>query len=94
MKPGFVVVDDILIRYTHIIVHYGGIVWNVQEDERLSSRNVPILDALADHVREDLGDDSRSERPRRKHKALTVLIDHVTFRLDLGCQARGYLILR
>lgn len=50
---------------THIVDH-SRIIRNVQKDKGLSRRDIPILDALANHIREELGENGGSERLRRK----------------------------
>ncbi len=46
----------------------------MEKDESLSRTDVSVLDALADHIGEELGNDSGSERLRREGEALIVLL--------------------
>lgn len=64
MKSVLIALDHIQIRHAHVVEDRGGIVWNIEKDEDLSRTDVSILHALADHVGEELGNDSGGERPR------------------------------
>jgi hypothetical protein len=63
MEPGLVVVQDVQVRHAYGVVDNGKIIWDVEEDKGLLGAHVPVLDALADLVGEELGDGGGSERP-------------------------------
>ncbi len=92
MEPRLVVVHDVQVRHAYREIDSSRIVRDVEEDEGLSRAHVAVLDALADHEREELGDDSCGECPGREGEALTVLVDYVTFRPNFRLETRGDLV--
>lgn len=82
MEPRLIVVHYVQAWYAYGVIDGVRIVRDVKKDESLPHAHVAILDALADHVREELGDDRGGECPGREGKAPTILVDHVAFRPD------------
>ena len=92
MEPRLVVFHDVQVRHAYREVDGGRIVRDVEEDEGLPRTYAAVLDALADHVGEQLGDNGGGECPGCGGKALAVLVDHVAFRPDFWLEAGDDLI--
>lgn len=92
MEPRLVVVYYVPVRYAYREVDGRRIIWDVEEDKGLSRAHIPVLDALADYIGEELSDDGGGKPPGREGEALAILIDHITFRLNLRLETRDDIV--
>jgi hypothetical protein len=83
MKSGLVIILNVQAWHADSVVDARRIVRNVEENIRLSSTYIPILDAFAYHVGEELGHNGSGKSSRCECKSLTLLVNHITIRLDL-----------
>jgi len=82
----FVVVDDVHVRHADVIKDHVGIIRNMEKDKSLAGTDIPILDALTNHIRKELCNNGGGERLRCELKAHFIFIDHVSPQLDLRRQ--------
>jgi hypothetical protein len=74
----------ILIRDTQEILNNGRIVlWDVEENESLSSTDVAVSNSTVDHVREYLSDHGGNEAGGIKFKCVAFLVNDIASQIHL-----------
>jgi hypothetical protein len=83
MEPSVVVIVNIQTWHGDREVHTGWVVGDVEEDIRLPCAYIPVLNAFAYHIGEELRHHSGGKSPRCEWVPFALLIDHIGIRLDL-----------